>query len=362
MASPLPIEQKFAVAVLSKLGRPVTAGAVKNLLGWMRAEGGHTHNSAHFNFLNTTQPAPGAGNTGSQGNIKVYRSFDQGVNATAQTLNNGRYGAILHAFNADPGTFAAAVNSTPWGTKSDFSSISRGFTVSGNFADALTRSAQSGGAASGRAADPGVDSSATPGSPVSLSGPQGLALMRMLAATKKQVLAGKMPGPGYAKLIGRFASQMIQSQPIDPAAAQAGVETIKASPVGGAMAGSLKGAIAGSPVPGQSPHSSTHETSGLAGYPAFDYMAPAGTKVGAPVSGTIFKLSGKDPRAGFTPHGPMGYSIYLQGTNGKKYYMTHLDKVGVKVGQRVKQGQQIAVVANAPAAWSSPHVHMGVNG
>ena len=29
---------------------------------------------------------------------------------------------------------------------------------------------------------------------------------------------------------------------------------------------------------------------------------------------------------------------------------------------RDKQGQQIAVVANGPPSWSSPHVHMGVSG
>ena len=124
---------------------------------------------------------------------------------------------------------------------------------------------------------------------------------------------------------------------------------------------SVANAIPGSPVPGQSPHAATHETSGLAGYPAYDYMAPAGTVTVAPATGRIMRLSGKDPSLGGSPGGPLGYSIYLQG-GGHNYFLTHLDKLRVKAGQRVRQGQQIAEVAAGPASWSSPHVHMGVRG
>ena len=125
--------------------------------------------------------------------------------------------------------------------------------------------------------------------------------------------------------------------------------------------GTVSGAIAGSPVPGQRPHGSTHETSGLPGYPAYDYMAPAGTPCVAPVDGKIDRLSGKDPSLGGPAGGALGYSIYMSG-GGKSYFLTHLDKVKVKVGQRVKQGEQIAEVADGPSSWSSPHVHMGVHG
>lgn len=124
----------------------------------------------------------------------------------------------------------------------------------------------------------------------------------------------------------------------------------------------VDGAVPGSPVPGQEPQASTHQTAGLPGYPAFDYMAPAGTPCVAPAAGKIARLSGRDPSQGGSPGGPLGYSIYLDGSNGKSYFMTHLDKVRVTVGQRVAQGEQIAEVANGPASWSSPHVHMGVRG
>ena len=138
--------------------------------------------------------------------------------------------------------------------------------------------------------------------------------------------------------------------------------TVPAGGVGqNASLADISGAIPGSPIAGMQPHSATHETAGLAGYPAYDYMAPAGTPTVAPATGRIIRLSGKDPSLGGPPGGALGYSIYLQG-GGKSYFLTHLDKLRVKAGQRVRQGQQIAQVAAGPASWSSPHVHMGVRG
>jgi hypothetical protein len=111
---------QFSVAVLRRLGIQPTAGAVQAMIGWQKAEGGHWHNSARYNPLNTTQPAPGAGNTGTQGNIKVYRSWDQGIDATVQTLKNGHYGAILNALKTGhAGAVAGAIGQTPWGTSGD---------------------------------------------------------------------------------------------------------------------------------------------------------------------------------------------------------------------------------------------------
>ena len=46
------------------------------------------------------------------------------------------------------------------------------------------------------------------------------------------------------------------------------------------------------------PASDLHETAGLPGNFALDFMAPGGTPVLAPEAGTIFKLSGHDPSEG----------------------------------------------------------------
>lgn len=109
--------EQFAQAVLHGLGIKPSPGNVKALVGWQKAEGGHWNNKARYNPLNTTMPAPGAGNTGSQGNIKVYRSWDQGVNATVKTLKNGLYGGIISALRSgNPGGVANAIGKSPWGT------------------------------------------------------------------------------------------------------------------------------------------------------------------------------------------------------------------------------------------------------
>lgn len=134
---------------------------------------------------------------------------------------------------------------------------------------------------------------------------------------------------------------------------------------GGAASGApVKGTIVGSPLPGVKPHGATHETAGLPGYPAYDYMGKAGEAVVAPVGGKIVRFSGHDPAAGPTqgPHGPFGYSIYLQGDDGRTYFLTHLGSRDVKVGQRVKQGVQIGTIGNYAKFGGANHVHVGVHG
>lgn len=117
MASNDPTVEQWAATVLKRLRIRQTPGAVQALVGWARAEGGHWNNQARYNPLNTTQPEPGAGNTGSQGNIKVYRSWDQGIDATVKTLENGRYQPILQGLaSGDPNRVANAIGQTPWGT------------------------------------------------------------------------------------------------------------------------------------------------------------------------------------------------------------------------------------------------------
>ncbi len=109
--------ERFAVALLGQLGIQPTRRNVKALVGWQRAEGGHWHNTARYNPLNTTQNMPGSGDTGTQGNISVYRNWRQGVEATERTLENGRYGGILQALrNGTARDVASAINASPWGT------------------------------------------------------------------------------------------------------------------------------------------------------------------------------------------------------------------------------------------------------
>jgi len=108
---------------------------------------------------------------------------------------------------------------------------------------------------------------------------------------------------------------------------------------------------------------STHSTSGLAGFPAFDFMAPAGTPVYAPADGLIDPqrpygwLERQDPTAGFG-----GSRLYLKGANGRVYYIAHMARnLVAKPGDRVRKGQLIGYVWDWEGTGNT-HVHMGVRG
>lgn len=126
---------------------------------------------------------------------------------------------------------------------------------------------------------------------------------------------------------------------------------------------SLTGAKPGIPVTKLTRTGEPHETAGLSGYPARDYFAPAGSPVVAPVAGKILRFSGHDPANGPTDgvHGPFGYSIYLQGDDGKTYYLTHLGSRTCRVGEHVSQGQQIGTVGDYARWGGADHVHMGIH-
>lgn len=109
--------QQWAKTLLTKLGKPLTKQNIAALTTWAAWEGGQWHNSAHYNPLNTTQPANGATNMNKEG-VKSYLNWDQGYTATIQTLKNGRYGAILSALTKgdDTASVLKAVDHSPWGT------------------------------------------------------------------------------------------------------------------------------------------------------------------------------------------------------------------------------------------------------
>ncbi len=122
LATPVPLSGHYtpltwAKALLQQLGMPLTAANIAALTAWELAEGGHWHNSAHYNPLNTTMPEPGATAMNSVG-VKAYVSWTQGFTATIATLRNGYYGGILAALRAgdDAIAVADAVAASPWGT------------------------------------------------------------------------------------------------------------------------------------------------------------------------------------------------------------------------------------------------------
>jgi murein DD-endopeptidase MepM/ murein hydrolase activator NlpD len=104
-----------------------------------------------------------------------------------------------------------------------------------------------------------------------------------------------------------------------------------------------------------------HETAGLAGYPAHDWFAPAGSLVVAPADGVVEKLSGHDPAQGpLSAHGAFGWSLYIRTAAGVGYYLTHLATRSVTLHSRVARGQRVGTVAPWHLHGLPDHVHMGV--
>lgn len=95
--------QDWRVALARTLGVPTTEANLRFLQGWQQREGGHTNNSARFNWLNTTQNAPGATGSINSVGVKAFDNFQHGIQATASTLRNGRYDDILRGLaSGDP--------------------------------------------------------------------------------------------------------------------------------------------------------------------------------------------------------------------------------------------------------------------
>ncbi len=81
-----------------------------------------------------------------------------------------------------------------------------------------------------------------------------------------------------------------------------------------------------------------------------DWATPTGTPVVASCGGTVAKAGWG---SGY------GYVVYINHEDGRQTRYAHLSKVQVKVGQQVKQGQQIALSGNTGVS-SGPHLHFEI--
>ena len=89
--------EQYAEALLNQLGAPVTASNLQFLVSWMSREG----TAAAYNPLATTQRVDGSyALSGNSAGVQQYTSAETGIDATAQTLNNGAYGDILTALRS----------------------------------------------------------------------------------------------------------------------------------------------------------------------------------------------------------------------------------------------------------------------
>lgn len=85
-----------------------------------------------------------------------------------------------------------------------------------------------------------------------------------------------------------------------------------------------------------------------------DYYAPIGTSVKASADGKVIFAGSKAEE-----YGNYGVQVIVQHANGYKTRYAHLDQVIVKVGDSVKQGQEIALSGNTGLS-KGPHLHYEV--
>lgn len=106
----------FATSLLQRLGAPATPQNVQALVAWQGKEGGNWHNTAAYNPLNTTLSMPGATVMagGNVDGVKAYQNWQQGLQATVNTLQNGDYGDIVGALKAGKGLSGSLPGLAKW--------------------------------------------------------------------------------------------------------------------------------------------------------------------------------------------------------------------------------------------------------
>jgi hypothetical protein len=102
--------------ILRGIGAPVTPQNMMFVNDWAKAEGGGATN----NPFNTTEPGFGATDNYNPVGVKDYATPQGGIQATVNTLENGRYGNIIGALRqgTDAKAAAQALANSPWGTGS----------------------------------------------------------------------------------------------------------------------------------------------------------------------------------------------------------------------------------------------------
>lgn len=112
----------WAAGVLNGIGAPVDAANVDTLWAWSHAETAPYDLMRWNNPLNTTEPWPGARDSGAQPgphDVKIYATENDGVLATVATLDNGSYPVILANLRGSvprAGWTNACPNLHTWGT------------------------------------------------------------------------------------------------------------------------------------------------------------------------------------------------------------------------------------------------------
>jgi len=286
------------------LNIPVTPHNLQLLGAWWHAEGGGglaKGKSTAYNWLNSTRQYPGSTNYNSVG-VQNYINPQQGIEATVDTLTNGYYGGILDALakQAPLKNFAQTVYQSKWGTK-------RGI--------------------GGAIAEPAEEYASIPPVQSELErnplDPRTQMIMGLLARAAQR-RGGESTTAKLLSLSESFQPRTTQAPAMPQQVPQGQQATLQ---------------------PGMN-WTGTHNTDNLwTTKTAHDFMAPAGTTVGAPEAGVITRYGSAQG----------GEALYLRGDSGRIYWLGHIDH-RLPIGTRVRAGQILAQVS--PALGSNSHLHI----
>ena len=123
-------DKDFYIQVLEKINAPVTSQNLLFFYAWRQAEGA----KSTFNPFNTTQKKDNSTfwnclkrkEGKCLGGVRNYQSKTDGIDATAKTLTNGRYGCIVDKLRANKGAIETAKCSSDlktWGTRDGISRV-----------------------------------------------------------------------------------------------------------------------------------------------------------------------------------------------------------------------------------------------
>jgi murein DD-endopeptidase MepM/ murein hydrolase activator NlpD len=105
-----------------------------------------------------------------------------------------------------------------------------------------------------------------------------------------------------------------------------------------------------------------HETGGLPGYWALDFICKAGLGIVAPEAGVVRKFSGRDPSDDSADAiGAYGWTTYLQTKAGYTYFITHQGRryPTLRVGMQVQAGDLLGYVGDQ--RFRPDHAHVAVH-
>jgi len=104
-----------------------------------------------------------------------------------------------------------------------------------------------------------------------------------------------------------------------------------------------------------------HETGGLPGYWALDFICKAGLGIVAPEAGIVRKFSGRDPADDSADTiGAYGWTTYVLTPAGYDYFITHQGRryPTLRVGQHVQAGDLLGYVGDQ--RFRPDHAHVAV--